>query len=286
MLESKKAYKQRLWEDKRAQQETPEARAAREKAQSEGAAGARRKAQQESASASSKAREAAGNPKKSAFIHPSQFATIGAKLGGGGAGFALLHHRKAKEAKGQKVWGGKKGDAALGAASSTLTGWGGLDVAGWSMKRGSDAYRMHKEHDPNVKARSDAAWNAYRKKMGFKKMGVFSEGDTLNTATNAGQRKAGFHYPKDVPGWSVKRAIALKNHPAFLAGATGVLAAAGATYGLKRHKEEPVKKDAFGVSKAISMKAAKVLSAYKPMGTSPKPTALGTKLKLKALKKK
>lgn len=250
MLESKKGFKQRQWEEKKAQQETPEAKAAREKAQQEGASGARRKAQQEGARASSHARAAAGNPPPSRFIEPSQFGTIGAKLGAGGLGMALLHHRKKKEARGGKVWGGRKADAALGAASVTSAGWGGLDAVGWGMKRGSDAYRKHKEKDPAVRVRSQQAWDSYRKAKGFTKMGVKTPGDTFDASTNAGKVHIGLHYPKEIPGWSVKRAIALKNHPMFLTGATAAAAAVGARQGWKR-KKETVQKDAFGVERGL-----------------------------------
>jgi hypothetical protein len=40
-------------------------------------------------------------------------------------------------------------------------------------------------------------------------------------------------------------------------------------------------KNPFGINKAISPQAVKVMSSYKKMGLSPKQTSLGTKLKLK-----
>lgn len=173
------------------------------------------------------AREALLNQKnavpKSKFIQPSQVSHIGTGAALTGGSVLALMHRNKQRKSGEKPKGGKAVDVGIGAGGGFVAASTIDNAQGWAMKRGSDAYR-----DKHKTPEAEKRFNEYKKERGVKRLGHFTPGDKLDTSTREGQLSWGKHYPKEIPGGSVKRLMARTGSSKVIGPVLGGSAVAGA----------------------------------------------------------
>jgi len=212
--EERKAAKQAAWEAKQAAQNSPEAIAARERAQAAGAAEKRRAEQAAAKTQTAAANTAAAEAKiKRRTFRPSnsQAAKWTAGIALAGAGLAALKSRDDKRERREEPKGGRKADAAIGAVAGLGARDAAMGVSGWGAKRGIEAYRERKLRDPEAKARYNQDWKAFQEREGFKQFGAKHPGDKLDMTNHRNQVKVGMRYPTSIPGGRAARLLALKN---------------------------------------------------------------------------
>lgn len=211
---ARKAAKQAAWEAKQAAQNTPEAIAARKRAQEAGAAERRRAEQAATKQSTAAANTAAAEAKiKRRTFRPSnsQAAKWGTGIALAGAGLAALKARGDKRERSEEPKGGRKVDAAAGAVAALGARDAAMGASGWGAKRGIEAYRERKLRDPEVKARYNRDWKAFQEKEGFKQFGQKHPGDKIDMTNHRNQVKVGMRYPTSIPGGRAARALAFKN---------------------------------------------------------------------------
>jgi len=211
---ARKAAKQAAWEAKQAAQNTPEAIAARKRAQEAGAAERRRAEQAATKQSTAAANTAAAEAKiKRRTFRPSnsQAAKWGTGIALAGAGLAALKARGDKRERSEEPKGGRKVDAAAGAVAALGARDAAMGASGWGAKRGIEAYRERKLRDPEVKARYNQDWKAFQEKEGFKQFGQKHPGDKIDMTNHRNQVKVGMRYPTSIPGGRAARALAFKN---------------------------------------------------------------------------